>query len=239
MPSDSTGQQHQQEQAHPLLQHLLSPQQSAQSGLIGASWSQDGREFGTASYHLSSRPCVEGRPNTPVSPGSWQGHELCGGSPQGLSQQQHWNNNNSSSMQQQQQQEPRPLRSDTERAAAEGLHSASTTAAAGQEPVRPQSRPYSRSSSPVQRRLAEAMALEAKAAAAAVLRSPAASSNNSLSTGAGSGSRALAGAAGEQRGRQRLGERTHSPTRSPRQAGKCAIRCSHGMNLQSLQLLSR
>ena len=51
---------------------------------------------------------------------------------------------------------------------------------------------YSHSSSPVQRRLAEVMALETKAAAAAVLRSPVASSNNILSTGAGSGGRVLA-----------------------------------------------
>jgi hypothetical protein len=226
MLSEGTSQQHQQQEAHPSLQHLLSPQQSAQSDLIGTSWSQDGREFGTASYLLSSRPCVEGRPNTPVSPGSRSMHELCGASPQGQSQQRHWQNN--SSMQQQQRQEPQPLRSDAEHAAAEGVRTAGSTAAAGQGPDRPPSRPYSRSSSPVQRRLAEAMALEAKAAAAAVLRSPAASSNASLATGAGRGRRVPAAAAGEQHGRQRAGERMHSPTRSPRLAGeRCRMQAWH------------
>lgn len=125
-------------------------------------------------------------------------------------QQQTWlyNSNNTTQQQQQQMNDSTCRRGLNGEANGQGAAAETAAAAVGD-------RPPSRSSQ-VQRRLAEAMALEAKAASAAVLRSPAASSTASL---AGVDSMVPARSLELQGSGQhsRTPDRPRSPARSPRQ----------------------
>jgi hypothetical protein len=100
------------------------------------------------------------------------------------------------------------------------VESASSSMASGS-----QDRSQSRNSSPVRRRLAEVMVLEAKAAAAAVLRSPNDSGTRSMCS-----SPADTGRMVEQ---QRVLERPYSPTRSVKGSGKPTQQASHNLTYRT------
>jgi hypothetical protein len=193
---------HQQQGRSPI-QQLLSPQQSARSDLIGTAWLPDGTEY--APGYLSSRRGHHPGHNTPVSV-----------SPQAATpqEQQHWGHSSMQHLQQQQQQAQQVQEANSLQShALQALDSLQTVESAGSSVAAgAQDRPQSRNSSPVRRRLAEAMVLEAKAAAAAVLRGPQGSGTSSMCN-----SPADTGRTAEQ---QQMPDRPYAPTRSTKGSGK-------------------
>lgn len=186
---------HQQQQGHPPVQHLLSPQHSSQSDLIGASWPFEGSGY-SSSHLMSPRMQALGQPGPQAASPRADEQYL-----RSNDAQHHWQHG---SMQQQRQRDLSPGCS-IPRAERSG-HEAAAGSAANRSPPR---------CSPIQRRLAEAMALEAKAAAAAVLRSPVASSTASLASVPVNSSSMLAAADDFQGRHSRTPDRMRSPARSP------------------------